>query len=74
MTSGPILTPDMLKAIMDSSRQDLESITTEIFESIELVVDANKQVAQLLDSRISMLGERLTKLEEVISERNKLPN
>lgn len=74
MTSGPILTPDMLKAIMDSSRQDLESITTEIFESIELVVDANKQVAQLLDSRISMLEERLTKLEEVISERNKLPN
>jgi chaperonin cofactor prefoldin len=64
MNNDPKLTPEIFKAILDTSKQELESVTEDIFESIGLVVEANKKVSQFLDARISALEERLEILEK----------
>jgi hypothetical protein len=57
------ITPEVIKAVMEVNRKDMESLAESIFESIQVLVDANRTVAESFDARITLLESKIKELE-----------
>jgi hypothetical protein len=57
------ITPEVLKAMMEVTRKDMESLAESIFESIHVLVEADRRVAESFDARISLLERKIEELE-----------
>jgi hypothetical protein len=57
------VTVEILKAAMSVTRKDMEELTESIFESIQIVLETNKHMAQSMDARLSVIEEYIKQQE-----------
>jgi hypothetical protein len=63
INNDKFVTVEILKAAMSVTRKDLEELTESIFESIQIVLETNKHMAQSMDARLSVIEEYIKQQE-----------